>query len=193
MRFLRAFAGPFTALLLCSALTCHAGPAEGLVGHWTLDQTVTSPQGGWSGSLISSAELTERAHFLGNGCYYRGSGNGYLQTDYPGITGSSGRSISVWFRADTDIGHFDTICGWGQNSNGRRYDFRVDGGNLRIEINGTGHTMTLARPINDRQWHHALLTFLGGNFRNHSLYVDGKLAGSTSSTSATVNLSLIHI
>jgi len=181
---------PFLAAcftFLSIALSQTATLPGDLIGHWPLDTDAHSSVGGWTGTIQSDAQVGAAGAMLGNGCYFRNSGDGYVQTDLTGPSGSAARTISIWFRTAANVGDLDAMCGWGQQSTGKRYDFRLHGGDLRIEISGTGKTMPLASHVNDGQWHHALLSFAGGNFSSHTLYVDGKLAGTTSDTSATVN------
>jgi len=179
--FLR-YAIIFTAPLLFGALRARAATPANLLGHWTFDNGPHSSVGGWIGTTREQARIEQYSALVGTGCYRLDSGAGYLSTSMTGPSGSRARSVSVWFQTSGNTGYFDALFGWGGSQDRRRYDFRLNGGDLRIEMGGgIGDTISLSHKVNDGQWHHALLAFRGGDFRFHTLYVDGKRAGTTRS------------
>lgn len=169
---------------------------SGLIGYWPFETSYNSEVGGWTGSPIDSPTAPSLEFPFINYTYDNntnsGVDNGYVQTNLLPPTGSSARSISLWYRQAspgnlTGTGSADTLVGWGNSDQGTRYDFRFDNGNLRIEISGIGKTFQVPTESSGIGWHHALLTFPGGNFSNHRLYVDGVLAGTAADSSRTIN------
>lgn len=140
----------------------------------------------YRGNFLGLSEPVATGASIGAGCL-RGNNDGFYRSDRDGPVGSSSRTISIWFRTDANTGPRDALIGWGDwQANGDRYDFRLDGSDLRIEAGTSGHTFRIRHGIRDGQWHHALLAFSGGRLSNHRLYVDGKYIGRARS-SATVN------
>jgi len=180
------FAGVFLAVL--SLPKSSANPASDLVGYWKFDNGPHSSVGGWIGAPRGDARIEQYNALLGTGCYHLDQGSGYLSTSMTGPSGSRPRSVSVWFQTAGNTGYFDALFGWGGSQDRRRYDFRLGGGDLRIEMGGgIGYSFRLAKKINDQRWHHALISFRGSDFRYHTLYVDGKRAGTSSSLQYPVN------
>lgn len=172
-------------LQLLFALVLIAGPslAEPAVGHWTFDSGLQSEVGSWTGTVQGSASIGNGGAVIG-GCY-RGSNNGYLQTNLNGVTGSAPRSVSIWFRTDGTTGPVDALWGWGGTGTGDRYDLRLQDGHLRLEIGWGYYVFTLPDRLDDGEWHHAVLVYRGnGQLSDHSLYIDGRFARNASGTNA---------
>lgn len=157
--------------------------------HFPLDEeSISSSDGQFSGQIISSSTI-ELTNGIVGGFYERTtippSSQGYLQTNHPGISGSKERAVSIWFQASGITGSVDTLFGWGRATTLERYDFRMSGNNLRIEIAGNGHDFPVEAQgfdIRDGQWHHAYLSFSGSRLSDHVLYVDGHLIGKATGT-----------
>ena len=150
--------------------------------HWTFDTDVrTSGDNSFDGYLWGQAKVAQGGSILGTGCYL-GNGNGNLDADPDGISGSLPRSISLWFRTNGGTGTYDTLVGWGLDFPGRSYDLQMAGSNLRLNVTGTNLLFRLSKGVKDGQWHHALLTYTGGPLSNHRLYVDGRFASQVNSS-----------
>ncbi|MFC4992633.1 sulfatase-like hydrolase/transferase [Rubritalea tangerina] len=112
-------------------------------------------------------------------------------------TGSSPRTLSAWIKTSATTGvENQVIFGYGQNSNGQRFSFRLDGTTtqrLRLEVQGGFIVGTT--PLNDGQWHHVAVviddfdTNGSTNVNEAHLYVDGLRETISSSGSQTINTS----
>jgi hypothetical protein len=136
---------------------------------------------GRNGSLVGNATVT--SGMIGNAISLDGNGDwirlDVLGASYDGVTGTEARTMAAWIRTTaTDRG----IMTWGTNAQSKKWVFRLDGGRLRIEVNGGFRVGTTV--LNDGQWHHVALTLQGGSSPNVTdalLYVDG-IAESTYTT-----------
>jgi hypothetical protein len=175
---------PAQALAVALAIVMvSAASADGLLGHWTFDEPLDPLGTELDDRAIGQVQTGEAGAAVGTGCL--ALDGGYLEARVSTVPLYwYTRSISVWFKTNDRTGDRDTLWGWGEDAPSKRYDFRLDGGDLRIEIGGDGYTFPLASPVNDNQWHHALLVASTSSFtmklRDHKLYVDGQLAGSAS-------------
>jgi hypothetical protein len=138
----------------------------------------------FNGYPTGTGQVAAPGALIGPGCY-RGKGDGYFDSDATGPAADSPRSVSLWFRTGRSSGANDGLIGWGKwfqpNNSYERYNLRLAGSRLRLETDTTGHTFPLSQRVNDGRWHHALLSYSGGALSNHSLYVDGRFAGSPAS------------
>ncbi|YCM46076.1 LamG-like jellyroll fold domain-containing protein [Verrucomicrobiaceae bacterium 227] len=125
---------------------------------------------------------------FGRGVRFDGE-DGYLESDYRGITGSQPRTVAFWLRAPMD---FERLQGYGIINWG---DVREPGGAWQISINATptegpeGHLrigtsrgqVIGTTDLRDSKWHHCAVVMYGQedgkpNTATHILlYVDGKL------------------
>ena len=116
------------------------------------------------------------------------SSNYAIADDYEGITGTASRTYEAWVKTSTtDNG---AIVANGINSTSQKWIIRLDGGQLRLEINGAYVRGTTS--IDDGEWHHiaVVLNNSGSSTLNDvTLYVDGaveSLSGS-SNTGNSIN------
>ncbi|MEP4079060.1 sulfatase-like hydrolase/transferase [Haloferula sp.] len=104
-------------------------------------------------------------------------------TGFTGISGSADRTVSAWI--NTSIGGTMGIMSWGNNANGNKWSFLVQGGTLRLEV--TGGYRHGATVINDGQWHHVACTFADDGSPDADdllLYIDGVLETNFVNTSS---------
>jgi hypothetical protein len=97
---------------------------------------------------------------------------GYVETAYPGVTGSASRTSCAWIKTAATAGD---IMSWGLNAAGAKWRMWVYApGVLRVEVNGGFHfgQANLA----DDEWHHVAVTLDdtgSADVADTLLYVDG--------------------
>lgn len=161
-----------------------------------LNETTGTSVSEAGGNLLGS-HVSSPIHIAGNHGYALSFDGSDDQVDLTNIslpTGTSSRTISAWVRVSATSGvENQAILSYGENSNGARFTFRLDGSStqrLRLEVQGgfiVGSTQ-----INDGAWHHvaATLTNDGSPDVNEAkLYVDGSLETVSSSGSEAINTS----
>lgn len=105
--------------------------------------------------------------------------NDYVQTSFPGITGTAPRSVEAWIKlsvtTDPNAGGVQQIItDWGVFATGSRFTFNVLWNNaIRLEVSGSGLSGTIA--VNDGQWHHVVGVYDPNATNQLALYVDGVL------------------
>jgi len=111
-------------------------------------------------------------------------GVNFIETDtYKGIPGAQSRTIEAWIKTTTSD---KEIVSWGQNANGEKWVFRVNGGGqLRVEVAG-GYTYGTTL-LNDGNWHHVACVLTGNNVISIKLYVDGVLETGLTTANITIN------
>jgi hypothetical protein len=125
---------------------------------------------------------------FGGALVFDGS-DGFVETEFAGVTGSGPRTVAFWVKAPAD---FDPMQGYGIINWG---DVTVPGGAWQISVNGTERDGPLGRlrigthwgqvigtsDLRDGQWHHCAVVMYGDeegrpNTATHVLlYVDGEL------------------
>lgn len=104
-----------------------------LVGWWKMDGDGTDSSGnGHDGVLEGDAHFA--AGYLGQALALDGDGDYFAATDYKGLLSSSPTTVTTWVQT---TGNGDMVY-WGRSGGGRRVEFRVNGGRLRID-NGRGN------------------------------------------------------
>lgn len=107
----------------------------------------------------------------------------WTPTGYEGVTGVSGRSLSVWVKTDTDAAN-KTILKMGAVTGVQLWDIRLDTDKALHVFFGEGNANSAANlGIEDGQWHHVVITNpadgdgSGGSgeaqFRDIKMYLDG--------------------
>lgn len=161
-------------LVLGAVSTSPADIADpSLVGWWQFDGDGldTSPNGR-NGTLVGEAHFA--ASPLGQGLVLDGDGDYFTVDGYKGLMSTSDVSITAWVNT-TAISDEGDITYWGRNSGGRRVDFRINNGRLRVEHGGgnlQGDTS-----LNDGEWHHVAVTIPAGatvSYPEVKLYLDGR-------------------
>lgn len=108
--------------------------------------------------------------------------NDYIQTTSPGITGSAERTVEAWVKTSWS-GTQRVILNWGVQATSSRYTFSMNGGNIRIEVQGNGVSGSF---IGDGTWHHVAATFDNSlPSDKHKLFVDGVMVAGSNLTVAT--------
>ena len=105
--------------------------------------------------------------------------NDFVNTTYPGISGSSPRTVEAWIKTTANAvpangGVQQTIVDWGTFATGQRFTFNILFNNaIRLEAQGNGLSGTI--PVNDGNWHHVATVYDPNAANKVSLYVDGVL------------------
>ena len=141
-----------------------------LVGWWRLDGDGVDASGnGLDGTLSGDAHY--EAGFLGQALALDGDGDYFTVDGYKGLMSTESVTVIAWIKTTSD----GTMVFWGRNASGRRVDFRISGGRLRVEHGGgnlQGDTT-----LNDGEWHHVALTIPAGapvSYPEVKLYLDGR-------------------
>lgn len=135
------------------------------------------------GSLSDGAVRSTGVH--GNALSFDGSSSEFALPGLTGLpTGSTPRTIMAWIRVPSgESTENQGIFGYGNNSNGQRYTFRLNGSSdsnspgtpqqgVRLEVQG-GNIIGQTK-VDDGQWHHiAVVSF--DAVQNSLIYVDGVL------------------
>ncbi|UCE50466.1 MAG: hypothetical protein JSW47_09935, partial [Phycisphaerales bacterium] len=121
-----------SVLLLATALGCTAAMAQAdLVGWWKFDGDGTDSSGnGLSGTLSGDAHY--EPGYLGQALALDGDADYFTVDGYKGLMSTSAVTVTAWVKTTNN----GDIAYWGRNSGGRRVDFRVNGGRLRVEHGG---------------------------------------------------------
>ena len=158
--------------LLMGLLTPGAGSAD-LVGWWKFDGDGLDASGnGLNGTLSGDAHYV--AGYSGQALALDGDGDYFTVDGYKGLMSTSAVTVTAWVNT-TETGDLGDIAYWGRNSGGRRVDFRVNAGRLRVEHGGgnlQGDTS-----LNDGEWHHVAVTIGAGvtiSYPDVKLYLDGR-------------------
>ncbi|MBG30478.1 MAG: hypothetical protein CMI31_10830 [Opitutae bacterium] len=172
------------------------GSVGGLVGWWKFDETNSAIAYDSSGNLRNGSLIGFDSNTtqwvqgkIGRALSLDGV-NDYVNIDgYKGILGSSPRTTAAWVK--TALGDA-AIIAWGAVNTGQKWTFRIQTssglvGATRLEINGGLIVGNVA--VNDNQWHHVAAVLPAGSDNSNQvvLYVDGANAGSSYSTSNTIN------
>jgi hypothetical protein len=111
----------------------------------------------------------------------------YVQTDFPGISGDTPRTVAFWVKVPRDftVKNGYSIVSWGsadaegealQISINPKADFGALG---RIRVGRIGEPIIGTTDLRDDRWHHVAVILYGGDMPQHStqvmLYIDGEL------------------
>ena len=163
--------------------------------------TSVTEVGGLIAGEHSGFSDSEAAHIPGKYGYALNFDGVDAQVELPGITlptGNDLRTISAWVRvSDTSVIEKQVIFGYGTESDGQRFGFRLDTKTpeqkLRLEVRG-GFILGTTK-INDGNWHHVAVVV--DDFDNSGildvdevkLYVDGVEENVSDSASQAINTS----
>ncbi|MBN2312421.1 MAG: hypothetical protein JXM79_00740 [Sedimentisphaerales bacterium] len=161
-------------LVLGLAASSWADTADpNLVGWWKFDGDGLDASGnGRDGTLAGDAHFV--AGILNQALALDGNGDYFTVDGWKGLMSTSDVSVVAWVNT-TATGEEGDITYWGRNSGGRRVDFRINSGRLRVEHGGgnlQGDTS-----LNDGEWHHVALTIPAGatvSYPEVKLYLDGR-------------------
>ena len=124
---------------------------------------------------------------FGNALAFDGDGLSAI-SNYPGVGGSSARTVSFWIKLDPDVpgdqGNPNGILAWGSPQQTRKWQVSwntriIEGtvGAPRVEL-GKGHLIG-STDLRNGRWHHIAVVFLGGETTDVAshvrIYIDGRL------------------
>ena len=155
------------------ALPSPAEAAEpGLVGWWKLDgDGLDASDNGRTGTLAGNAHY-EAGH-SGQALAFDGDGDYFTVTGWKGLLSVSPVTVTAWVK--TTASGDATMVYWGRNAGGRRVDFRLGAGRLRVE-HGSGNIQGNTT-LNDGEWHHVVLAMRAAaqiSYPQVKLYLDGR-------------------
>ena len=161
-------------VVLCVILMSTTNTADAnLVGWWKFDGDGVDASGnGLDGTLEGDAHFIEG--YSGQALALDGDGDFFTVNEYKGLMSTSDVTVTAWVNT-TAAGDQADIVYWGRNSGGRRVDFRINAGRLRVEHGGgnlQGDTS-----LNDGEWHHVAVTIPAGvtvSYPDVKLYLDGQ-------------------
>jgi len=110
---------------------------------------------------------------------------------YAPPVGSAPRTISAWLKPVMSQPELAAWLSYGVNTNGNRFSMRIDGGRLRLEVQGGYIVGTTV--LSDGNWHHVAAVVSDANNNGSTdvaetkLYVDGKLEAVSTSGARVIN------
>ena len=156
----------------------------------------TSPERKKISAILTDPFNTEKEPQLvprenGNALKLQGFG-GSVQTNWPGIEGSSTRSVAAWLKLEPEYrkNRVQTIVSWGDsNVEGGKFEIITNPNKLRgkigaIRLDCGGSYVVGESNLYDNQWHHVAVV-MGGKMTDSSemqvqIYVDGQKEATTS-------------
>lgn len=138
-------------------------------------------------SLWGSFSAVRAGDSGGDALDFDGSDDYVQVSGYTGILGANDRTCEAWIKT-TAAGGESTLIEWGNNAVGERWTVRLNGGRLRVEVEG-GHVRG-STTINDGEWHHVAAVFSNDGTPDVTdvlLYVDGVLEPIGNSNSQSVD------
>ncbi|MHC4595426.1 MAG: LamG domain-containing protein, partial [Planctomycetota bacterium] len=146
------------------------GPAN-LVAQYEFEGNTSDSSGnGLHGTVMGNPTFV--AGKVGQAISLRGLNDFVEITGYKGILGPNAVTVTAWISTtSTTTG---AIVGWGPNSSGQRFGFRINAGRLRIEH--AGGNLQGDTNVNDGGWHHVAVTVQASATISHPdvlLYLDG--------------------
>lgn len=190
---------PFSAIVLVTLLTFGQTAKSELVAHWPLNEgsgdVFADVIGGFDG-FLPIAEFEEQAEIeWGEGPPTQDHAveflgfNSFIATNFPGIEGDNPRTVSFWFRTESEDAYF---LGWGANAASEKWHIRLNvaSGVMRTEFQG-GQNFATTNLI-DGEWHHVASVFPNGASEGEEIlhYVDGVLDEQTGGTSLPIDTAI---
>src|SRR5699024_7783243 len=83
------------------------------------------------------------------------------------VTGQQNRTFSAWIKPESDTGR---IISLGRIDIGMAWRLWINGGNIRLEIAGSGYTTSLSPTIGE--WNFVAATLSGSMLGDHVIYLD---------------------
>ena len=147
---------------------------EDLELWWPLDGNYSDMSGNGRNATdtVNEANPWEEGRF---GQAFVFTGNDHLEASNPmyrGITGTAGRTLSMWIK--TTDKNWRTLAYWGRETNGQRWWFRMYRNQLQMHFRNAVRR-SYVKNIIDGLWHHvAVVNPDGGNHRDLvRIYLDG--------------------
>ena len=174
---------------------------QGLVGHWTFDQTsgtqATDATGSHNGTLTNFPTNNSQwvTGQVGNALDFDGSNDRVVVSDTPELDITDQITLAAWINVDS-FSDWEGIITKGTSNIPYAMDLRADG-SLSFTANysitggvGTGEWLSNTK-LTTNQWHHVAITYDGDAIR---FYIDGQLDTNVVSldlTFATTSQSLV--
>lgn len=181
----------FSTTLLLGAACCVAGTANAaLVAHYTFDSDGSATVG--TDATLGEAASIDNSNFVAGGGSLLLNPNAII-TDTSGADGAVGgdnfdwsgsdvRTVAFFVLANTNqVDTLGTMISLGSGTGGgNRFDIRLDGGNLRLEVQAGGSTT--GSNLADNTWHHVAIVVSNATSTVNDVqyYIDGALVGSFS-------------
>lgn len=100
----------------------------------------------------------------------------YLTNSYKGISGDGERTMTAWFKTNSEGPLRKTIVSWGRNVEGQMFNVMVHhDGRIRVEA-GSCNVQSTIENLNDNYWHHVAVTYNPGDgpkLKDIKIYIDG--------------------
>ncbi|MCO6044661.1 LamG domain-containing protein [Aeoliella sp. ICT_H6.2] len=177
-----------TTSLLILGLISVTSTRAALVTHYTFDADATASVG-LDATLGSAASIDNTDFAMGGGSLAL---SGAPTTDTAGEDGaisggsyewttSDVRTAAFWMKAGTQVDANPTMLSLGSGTGGgNRFDIRLAGENLRLEVQSGGFTTTSA--VGDGEWHHVAVVVPNATSTVDDVeyYIDGAYVGTFS-------------
>jgi|GEM_PF-7046195 len=151
-----------TRTRLCLALLLLPGlsPAA-LIAHYTFDADGTAAVGadatlGDAATIDNTSSAVGAGSLLLGGPVTDGAGNNGAVSGNSFAWATDTRSVAFWMQAGTQTDANPTMVSLGSGAGaGNRFDVRLNGSNLRLEVQSGGSNTTV--PVGDGSWYHVTI------------------------------------
>ena len=166
-----------------------------LLAHWKFDETsgttaADSSGNGNTGTLTNMPGSEWTTGKVGGGLAFDGVDDYVLTSAIIGPTGTSARTVAMWFATTTSN---QAMLQYGGGSFGGNFRMRLDGNDGILTFDPSHANKKLLSPsVNDGAWHHMAITWAGGGnglddstitfFVDGIEYADGTYTGTGSTT-----------
>jgi len=128
---------------------------------------------GYDGTVFGATLTSDRFGNANSAYSFNGSGD-YIISDAPLPTGSSARSISIWFNTTSASGSngwfSNTAISWGSPSDNALCSISIYQGMLDFGAFGNPYDVHTWVVVNDGNWHHAVVVYDGSTLK---IFLDG--------------------
>ncbi len=138
-------------------------PSNGLVGYWPFNGNANDESGNGNNGTPNGVTLTTDRNGNANSAYSFDGISNSIQTNYPGILGTSDRSVSFWARQNqtSTTTNSQITVGWGSNTcgpsgiaKGFYCAFNIGGSGVSLDANESSVTYNPQSSVSDNIWHH---------------------------------------
>jgi hypothetical protein len=138
-------------------------PTNGLVGYWPFNGNANDESGNGNNGTPNGVTLTTDRNGNANSAYSFDGISNYIQTNYPGILGTSDRSVSFWAKQNqtSTTTNSQITVGWGSNTcgpsgiaKGFYCAFNIGGSGVSLDANESSVTYNPQSSVSDNIWHH---------------------------------------
>jgi len=167
--------------------------SSNLVGFWPLQEDSGTEVNDISGNSHDATSYNGvspgQPRFLETSSYFFDASGTYVETDndFP-VSGSSARTISVWFKTSKDSGWYQSNNQWqamvctpeSGNTNESVILQPSDGSNGQVGVHFRGNSLTTGKNIEDyglNEWHHMVFVMTGAG--EQRIYMNGTLENSS--------------